>query len=256
MSKRPSFPTGAPCWVELFTSDPDLTVPFYCGLFGWTPEFLGEQYGGYINLHRDGEMVAGCMRNDGTTGAPDAWSVYLTSDDAEGTVKAAADRGGHVIVPAMGVMDLGTMAVLADPGGAAIGVWQPGSHAGFGVVDEPGSPAWFELLTVDHAAAVRFYEDVFGWDTHVLSDTDEFRYTTLGEGQEAKAGIMDASGFLPVGATAGWRVYFAVDDADAAVGVATNTGGAVVRAPQDTPYGRLAELADPTGAKFAVMASG
>jgi len=255
MSKYSPSTPGAPCWVELFTSDPDRTVPFYGDLFGWTPEYMGDQYGGYINLRKDGEMLAGSMRNDGTTGALDAWSVYLTSDDAETTVKAAAGAGGHVVVPVMEVMDLGSMAMLADPGSAAVGVWQPGTHQGFGLVDEPGSPAWFELLTRDFAASVAFYERVFGWQTHVLSDTDEFRYTTLGKGDSAKAGIMDGSSFLPDGSPAKWRVYFAVADADATAAQVTALGGTVLRAPEDTPYGRLAELADPTGATFAVMAS-
>ena len=110
MSKHAASSPGAPCWVELFTSDPDRTVPFYGELFGWTPEYMGEQYGGYINLRKDGEMLAGCMRNDGTSGAPDSWSVYLASDDAETTVKAAAASGGQVVVPTMGVMAAGRTA--------------------------------------------------------------------------------------------------------------------------------------------------
>jgi predicted enzyme related to lactoylglutathione lyase len=52
-----------------------------------------------------------------------------------------------------------------------------------------------------------------------------------------------------------WRVYFAVSDADAAVEQAAALGGTVLRPPEDTPYGCLAELADPTGATFSVMAS-
>ena len=77
------------------------------------------------------------------------------------------------------------MAVVTDPGGAAIGMWQPGLHKGFGIFDEPGTPSWFELHTRDYDASVQFYRDVFKWDTHAVSDTPEFRYTTLGEGDGA-----------------------------------------------------------------------
>ena len=84
------------------------------------------------------------MHNDGQSGSPDVWSVYLASDDAKATVDAAADHGGKVLVPAMDVQELGTMAVVTDVGGATIGVWQPGLHKGFGVFGEPGTPAWFE----------------------------------------------------------------------------------------------------------------
>ena len=54
----------------------------------------------------------------------------------------------------MAVGDLGTMALAGDPGGAAAGFWQPGTFAGFGVLGEPGTPAWFELLTRDYQGAV------------------------------------------------------------------------------------------------------
>ena len=184
--------------------------------------------------------VAGCMRNDGQSGSPDVWSVYLATDDAKATVDAAAANGGQVIVPAMDVMELGTMAVVTDAGQAAIGIWQPGLHKGFGILGEPGTPTWFELHTRDYDASVQFYRDVFKWDTHVASDTPEFRYTTLGEGDGQLAGIMDASAFLPDGVPAHWSIYFGVDDTDAALAKIVDLGGSIVQPAEDTPYGRLA----------------
>ena len=61
---------------------------------------------------------------------PDVWSVYLASDDAAKSVESAVGHGGTVIVPAMQITDIGSMAMVADPGGAAIGIWQPGVHTG------------------------------------------------------------------------------------------------------------------------------
>jgi uncharacterized protein len=180
--------------------------------------------------------------------------VYLATDDAEATVAAATAPGGAVIVPAMDVMALGRMAVVIDAGQAAIGMWQPGEHKGFGVFAEPGTPTWFELHTRDYDASVAFYRDVFGWDAHAMSDTPEFRYTTLGRDDDALAGIMDASGFLPAGVPAHWSVYFGVEDTDAALAQAVDLGGAIVMGAEDTPYGRLATAADPTGALFKLVA--
>jgi predicted enzyme related to lactoylglutathione lyase len=131
------------------------------------------------------------------------------------------------------------MAVVSDPGGTNIGVWQPGLHQGFGVLDESGAPSWFELHTRDYQAAVGFYREVFGWETHVVSDTPEFRHTTLKHGESWLAGIMDASGFLPDGVPAHWSVYFGVDDTDAALARIVDLGGTIVMAAEDTPYGRL-----------------
>ena len=110
---------------------------------------------------------------------------------------------------------------------------------------EPGAPGWFELHTRDYAATVQFYRDVFGWDTHVASDTDQFRYTTLGEGEGQLAGIMDVSDFPAEQFPAGWSIYFVVDDTDAAVAQAVELGGTIVQPAEDTPFGRLGTIADP-----------
>jgi predicted enzyme related to lactoylglutathione lyase len=101
---------------------------------------------------------------------------------------------------------------------------------------------------------VRFYAEVFGWDTHVMSDTPEFRYTTFGEGDRQLARILDARPFLPTGVPSHWSIYFAVDDTDAVLSEVVSLGGSVVAAAEDTPYGRLAAATDPTGALFKLVA--
>lgn len=247
MPKTTDIPTGAPCWIDLSTSDRARSNAFYGALFGWTVDDPGPEYGGYTNYLTDGVQVAGCMQ--AMDGAPDAWGVYLSVPDAE---KVAANAPG-VIAPAMPVMTLGTMAIVTDPGGAVIGVWQPAEHRGFGVLAEPGAPAWFELHTRAYDECVAFYTDVFGWDARTMSDDPTFRYTTYGEGETARAGIMDAASST-ADADAGWSIYFSVVDADAAVAQAMGLGASVVDQPEDTPYGRLATLVDPNGARFKLMA--
>lgn len=255
MPTRDGAPVGAPCWVDLMTSDPGRSRAFYCQLFGWTAEEPAEEFGGYFNFRKDGIRVAGCMASRPDSGVPDVWSVYLATDDAEKTLAAATTvDGARIHVEAMAVGDQGTMAFLADPGGAGIGLWQPGLHQGFGVLDEVGTPSWFELHTRDYQDAVDFYREVFGWDTHVLSDTAQFRYTTLRHGESWLAGIMDASDLLPVGVPAHWSVYFGVEDTEAALATIVDLGGSILMAAKDTPYGRLAAAADPTGARFKLVA--
>jgi uncharacterized protein len=253
MPHRDSAPLGSPCWVELFTSAPDKTVPFYRELFGWTVEEMGDEYGGYINFHKNGERIAGCMRNDGTSGTPDLWSIYLATDDAEKVAAATTAHGGQVVVPPVPVMQLGTMAVLSDPGGASIGAWQPGLHPGFTTLGEPSTPSWFELHTRKYDDSIRFYRDVFKWDTHVAGDTPAFRYTTLGEGDGRLAGIMDVTGFAPDDTPAKWSIYFGVENTDRSLEQIVAHGGSVLIAPDDSAFGRLAHAADPTGAEFKLV---
>jgi predicted enzyme related to lactoylglutathione lyase len=250
MTKRDTVVLGAPCWIDLMTSDKTKSREFYGRLFGWTSEDAGEEYGHYVNFFASGAQIAGCMENTGFSEMPDVWSVYLATADAQATADAATKHGGQVAVPPMDVMHLGRMAVLLDPSQAAIGVWQPGEHQGFAVVDEDNTPSWFELHTRDYDAAVDFYRSVFGWQTYTVGDDPSFRYTTLDEGDDAKAGIMDASGWLPEGVPSYWTVYFRVPDVDAALAKVKDLGGEVVLPAEDTPYGRLAGATDSTGAMF------
>lgn len=254
MPTRATAPVGAPCWTDLMTSDTARSRDFYCQLFDWKAEEPAEEFGGYFNFTREGARVAGCMASRSDIGMPDVWSVYLTTDDAGRTVDAATANGGQVHVGPMVVADLGTMAVVGDAGGAAVGMWQPGVFSGFSVFGEPGTPSWFELNTRDYEASIAFYRDVFHCDTHVVSDTPGFRYTTLVHDEAWLAGIADASGFLPDGVPAHWTVYFGVEDTDASLARIGDLGGSTERAAEDTPYGRLATAVDPTGARFKLVA--
>ncbi|MBB5918680.1 hypothetical protein BJY24_007592 [Nocardia transvalensis] len=256
-----TFKPGDPCWAELYTSDPDRAIEFYGRLFGWTAERSAD-HGGYITFRKDGNAVAGGMGNDGADGAPDQWTVYLASPDIRATVDAATAHGGRVILDPMPVGDLGSMAVLADPSGAGVGVWQPGVHTGFGTLgivsggtwtEHAGVASWFELHTPAYADAVKFYTEVFGWkDAFAVADTPEFRYTTIHAETPMLGGVMDASAFLPAGVPGGWQVYFGAEDVDAAVKTVVELGGSIDREPENTPYGRMAVVADPGGVRFSI----
>jgi predicted enzyme related to lactoylglutathione lyase len=252
MPTRDSAPLGSPCWADLWTSDVEGSRKFYSDLFGWEAQEPSPEFGGYFMFTRNGVPAVGAMGDMGDMKANDTWSIYLNTDDIAKTVAAAETEGAQVIAPVMAVADLGSQAVLIDPTGAHVGAWQPGTFPGFTVLDEHGAPSWFELHTRDHAAAVDFYRSVFHWDTSVVGDSDEFRYTVMrnpgGEGE--LAGIMDASAFLPEGVPSHWSVYFEVDDADATIAKVKALGGSVVVDAEDTPYGRLATVADPAGAQF------
>ncbi len=245
---------GAPCWIELFTADTEAAQRFYGELFGWTAEVAGPDYGGYITFLHRGAPIAGCMHNDRSAGAPSSWSVYLESNSAADTAAMAKANGGVVLMDAMPVHEMGHMAFVTDPGGATVGIWQGLAHPGFSALGEVGAPSWFELQTRDYHRALPFYENVFGWVTHTVSDALDFRYTTLGRDDDALAGVMDASE-LPGDAPSAWWSYIEVDDTDAATARAVELGGIQVSAPEDSPYGRVAQLADPSGVMFKIRSS-
>ncbi len=252
MPKRENAPIGAPCWVDLFTSDVDRSRNFYGELFGWEALEANPEFGGYFMFALDGTPIAGCMPNPGGMGMTDGWSIHLATDDTQKTIETAEAAGGHVLMPSVDIGDLGTTTMLGDPAGAAFGAWQPRTFQGFGIVAEFGAPSWFELATNDYSGAVPFYRDLFRLDANVVSEVPEFRYTTLRVGEEDVAGIMDTSMFGE-GVPPRWNVYFGSAEGDATVSKVVELGGAIVRPPEDSPYGRLAEVTDPGGVAFKLV---
>ena len=166
MTTRDHAPLGAPCWVDLWTSDIPGSRAFYGELFGWESGDPDPQFGGYFIFTRQDVDIAGCMGDmgEGMT-ANDTWKIYLATDDIAKTTASAEAAGAEIIGPAMPVADLGIQSVLVDPTGAHLGAWQAGTFPGFTVLDEHGSPSWFELHTDRFAEALDFYGTVFHWKT-------------------------------------------------------------------------------------------
>ncbi|WP_330460825.1 VOC family protein [Streptomyces sp. NBC_00820] len=251
------FVDGAPNWIDLGSPDLDGACAFYGALFGWQFRSAGPEAGGYGFFQLDGRTVAGAMPTGPDQGPP-AWTVYFRSDDAQATAKTAEQAHGRVLFPPMDVMGEGHMTVLADPAGAPFGIWQPGRTTGVDVADEPGALCWAELYTPDVAAAAAFYHRVLGLETSALPFPGG-TYTCVnpaGGGDDTMFGGMVPLADAPAdaGSRAHWLPYFAVESTDAVVMNARQLGG-TVRMPATTMegVGRMAQLADPYGAVFAVI---
>ena len=134
----PTLTVGAPCWIDLYSSDttrpPSSTAGSSAGRRSQRARSSAA-----TSFLKDGKHVAGCMANSGEEGYPDAWTVYLMADDADRTAEAAAASGGQVHLAPMDVAENGRMAMIGDPGQAAIGVWQPIRGSKRGSAPPPGS---------------------------------------------------------------------------------------------------------------------
>ncbi len=246
------WPAGVPCWADLMTPDVPAAQEFYGAVVGWTFRDTGDEFGGYCLAEAQGAAAAGVGPLQ--PGGSPAWTMYVASDDADKTAAAVGEAGGTVLLEPGDVGDLGRMFVAADPTGAPFGVWQAGTHIGAGLANEPGGLVWEDLRSTDPAAARAFYAAVFGYEIRPLEEAG-FDYTTFHPpGDDAPLGGIGGMGEAE-GAPPHWLVYFAVADADAAVAAAHKRGGSVVAEATDTPYGRMAGLADPAGAMFFVMES-
>ena len=245
-----SYAPGTPSWVDLGTPDLVGATAFYRGLFGWQIDEGPAEAGGYCMCLLRGQPVAG-LGPSMSPEAPPFWASYVSVDDADASTAKAKELGGSVIVEPMDVMTVGRMAVLADPAGAVFSVWQPRDHAGAGLVNEPGTLAWTELITTDVDGAKAFYGGLFGWTADTKGEG--MPYTEFQLDGRSLAGMMPKSPEMPAGMPSMWGVYFAVDDADATAAKVTELGGAVMMGPMDIEPGRFAVVADPSGAVFNVM---
>jgi predicted enzyme related to lactoylglutathione lyase len=253
MPEVTEYAPGTPSWVDLASTDVDAAKPFYERLFGWTYDDSPTPDGGtYTMAMSKGKPVCGIMAQPpNMAGMPSMWSTFVSVEDVDASIAAAEAAGGSVNVPAMDVMDAGRMAVLQDPTGAVICLWQPQAHIGAHLVNEHGALTWTDLMTNDKAAAAEFYGALFGWDATVSPPMPNGGTATmfgLNGGMVASAGDLPAPEVPPH-----WHVFFAVDDADAAAATITEAGGQVVSGPFDTPPGRMVVAADPTGGSFSVI---
>lgn len=247
-TRTATWPAGIPCWTDLMASDVAASSAFYTAVLGWEVPAPDDAYGGYVVAHVGGAATAGI----GPTreGARTAWTLYFATDDAEATAAAVREHGGTVVAPPADVMDLGRMAIVSDPAGAVFGLWQAGSFNGSQLVGEPGALSWEDLRSTDPATAKAFYTGVFGHEVTPLDMAGPDYGTFSAPGDPAPYGGM--GGTFGAGGPSHWLVYFAVADPDAAVAAAEQAGGSVVAPAFDTPFGRMAGLADPDGAVFWV----
>ncbi len=153
---------------------------------------------------------------------------------------------------AMDVMDLGRMAVITDPTGAAVGLWQAGTFDGAGIVNEHGALIWNELSTGDVPAAAAFYTAVLPVTTAKSQMPDAGEYTEFKVGDRAVGGMMDLAK-LPPGVPPHWMPYFQVDDVDEIQAAVVRAGGSVMAPAFDMVAGRMAVLSDPQGGTFSVI---
>jgi predicted enzyme related to lactoylglutathione lyase len=259
------YPNGFPGWIDLSTPDQAGATAFYTALFGWSAQEMPTDTGAtYTMLSLGDRLVAGLgpqPPEQAQAGVPSTWTTYVMVGDVDEMVTATPGAGGTVLVPAFDVMSSGRIAVVADPSGAMIGLWQPIEHQGADVFNEIGAFSWVDLQSRDLAAALPFYEELFAWrwEQSTVADTPYVVAHLDAKGDRAEgvdtsvAGAMSMPPGVPDEAPSMWGVYFTVAACDDAVAKATELGGSLMVGPMDMDMGRWALVSDPYGAMFYVM---
>jgi uncharacterized protein len=244
MGERTSYRPGTFSWAELVTSDPGGAKDFYTQLFGWNydDQPTGPDGPVYSMAQRDGHSVAALYGDDSQ---PPHWNCYVTVASVDDTTQKATDNGATVMAEPFDVMEVGRMAVIADPTGAALCLWEPRQHIGATLVNTPGSMTWNDLVTSDPDRAAEFYGALFGWTFDEMPESGGYR--VIRNGERTNGGIMPQQE-----GQAAWLPYFGHDDTDRLAAEISDLGGRLYNGPVQMPQGTIAVLGDPQGAVFAV----
>jgi uncharacterized protein len=261
MSERLSYPAGVPCWVETLQPQPRAACDFYAGLFGWQftgPGPMPDAEGEYFVAQLGGRDVAGIASLPPHAGLVPVWNTHVRVDDATAAVARTMSAGGSVLAGPLDALPAGRMAVIADPGGAVLSLWEARSREGAQRINEPGAWAMSMLHAGDPARAARFYRAVFGWQ-HEPFDGDDalFRQPGYVGGEPQQPVPRDVVAVMTplkpnVALPPRWTVDFWTDDIDGVLERALRLGGRVVVPRFDAPLFRHAVVGDPAGATFSI----
>ena len=260
MAERKTWAPGSWCWPEIAAADLARAKGFYGELLGWD---LRDVPGGFYTIaERKGKAVAGLYAlsaDQRGKGVPPHWLSYVRVASADATLAKATGLGAKTLAPPFDVPGVGRMAVLEDPTGACFALWEAKGHEGSGLVDEPGAPCWYELMTPDTGKAKAFYPALFGWTVKESSipTSSGGPYVEFFNGKDMACGMMATPKELLGRVPPHWLPYVAVEDCDSTAKRCAELGGAVNHPPTAIPgVGRFAVLSAPDGGTFGAIRLG
>jgi predicted enzyme related to lactoylglutathione lyase len=258
--------TGMPIWYELMTPDIEAVREFYRTVGGWNIPDSGSPVGtgamDYRAIQRaDGGMAGGVLQMSQDMidhGARPGWLPYFHVADVAATVARVEALGGKVHMPPR-TIDVGTMAMVADPQGAPFYVMdpippasQPDAKSDVWDREKPGHCRWNELATTDAPAARAFYTELLGWTSErsmPMGERGDYLFLEC-EGNEIGA----INPWIGENQPPMWLLYLGVDSIARALEAAKANGGSVINGPHEVPGGDHVFVAtDPAGAMIAFV---
>ena len=212
-----NYPNGMFCWPELSAMDAQKAKVFYSELFNWSLQESPVDEAGnvYIMLQKNGVDIGAMYQGKAELEKAKMnthWLSYIAVDDVDATVSKVEALGGTVEIHPMDVFTAGRMAVIHDPDGARVALWQGSEHKGSKIMGSTGTVCWNELATRNSEACKKFYQGLVNWQPEVKA-MEAMNYTLfMLDGQSV-------AGMLPMTEEWGdvashWMTYFAVDDCD------------------------------------------
>jgi predicted enzyme related to lactoylglutathione lyase len=241
--------TGKFVWADLVTDDVPAAREFYSRMFGWT----FTEVGNYILAANDERPLAGMFQRPRPTDRPakPRWIPYMSVSGVAEAQTRVTKAGGKVLAKQHNYPKRGDQAVFADAEGAVFGVISSRRGDPQDFLPDPGEWIWVELFSRDAKAAGEFYRPL--GDYEVLPNTERTNSVVLAAKGFARAAIMTIpanQAQLPPN----WLPFVRVKDISESVAHAKALGGRILIAPKDELLkGRVAVVADPTGAAIGIM---
>jgi len=246
---------GTFVWFDLMTPSLEKAVEYYTYVFGWgTQDWDGPMP--YTMFTAEGTAIGGVMTLPADAGAAPHWLGYIACDDVKRTVERVASLGGKVLQPVHEIPTVGWYAVIADPQGCVLGLYQSKTPDALVARNRIGTMSWAELNTTDWERAWKFYSSLFGWKPTSSMDMggtlgQYFMFEQADGSGQSMGGMSNVATMM--GTPAHWLFYTNVVDIDAGIARVKERGGQVLNGPMDVPGGgKIAQCSDPQGALFAL----
>jgi predicted enzyme related to lactoylglutathione lyase len=261
-------PLGSFIWYELMTTDSDAAAAFYGAVVGWKieahtdPASASDGMDYRMIVRSDGGNAGGVLKLTDQMcagGARPIWLGYLYVDDVDAAVAKIVADGGKSMMPAFDI-EVGRIAMVADPQGLPFYVMTPIPPAGF---EDPTSDvsdrwaeqrvSWNELYTRDLAGAKEFYAKHFVFEFNEAMPMGPMGdYAFIDHGGERIGAMMQKPEQVPMGL---WNFYIRVPRLDAAIEAVKAGGGQVLNGPMEVPSNEwIINGLDPQGAPFSLVA--
>jgi len=181
--------------------------------------------------------------------------MYVGVPKLEDAAAHITRLGGRETSPVIDVPTVGRMQMMADPQGAMFYIYEPAPDAEQRpeAAPEVGEVSWHELMTTDWSAAMKFYEQVFGWKPSQAMDMGPMGTYQMFDRPHGMIGGMMNKPKEMANVPPNWQIYFRVPDVHAAAERIKANGGQILNGPMEVPGGDwVVNAMDPQGAAFGL----
>lgn len=114
------------CWNELATTNVKAAKDFYSKVFGWqfTDHEMGDMTYTMIKINDKDFAGIWAIPKEQQKQIPPHWMAYILVEDVEKALDKAKKNGATVVKPVTNANEMGRFAIITDPTGAHIALWQ------------------------------------------------------------------------------------------------------------------------------------